>query len=177
MAFFEDLTEYSYARFSDPRTKNVGWLARGHEFKQKRPTEALLDLIWNYCTISVEQMRGMHVCEFCPRHKYALPAHLIAERKGRKLLLGSAEIRVFSNRGDVYAAPNLIYHYASAHNYSPPDEFVAAMREGPKPPNHKFFERLSQLGLDWRQTEEPTPEDQRGFRFEKTENGIKIIPV
>jgi hypothetical protein len=52
---------------------------------------------------------------------------------------------------DVYAAPNLIYHYIEVHHYKPPDEFLNALREGPRPPDRKYFKRLEELGLEWRE--------------------------
>src|SRR5215470_17912081 len=124
MSYFEDMTDYEYANsvFNRPGTKNVGWLTSGQDFNKAYPDEDLLDMIWDYCAISVAQTRGIHECEFCPPH-----ASNIAERKGQKILLGSAEIRVFSEKGDIYAAPNLIYHYVSIHHYRPPEEFIAAL--------------------------------------------------
>lgn len=44
-----------------------------------------------------------------------------------KIRLGSAEIRAYSLNGKIYAAPNLIFHYAKAHNYKPPEEFIWAV--------------------------------------------------
>lgn len=45
-------------------------------------------------------------------------------------ILGSAEIRVGLPGGRWYAAPNLVYHYVTAHNYRPPDEFIEAVLHG-----------------------------------------------
>ncbi|MEZ4661489.1 MAG: hypothetical protein R2911_28395 [Caldilineaceae bacterium] len=52
--------------------------------------------------------KGFHSCDFCG------PEWVMqeAERNGEKLELGSAEILVRSNSGIMYAAPDLIYHYA-----------------------------------------------------------------
>ena len=44
---------------------------------------------------------------------------------GRKIVLGTAEIRV-RGAGVTYAAPNLIYHYCESHQYLPPPEFITA---------------------------------------------------
>jgi hypothetical protein len=40
--------------------------------------------------------------------------------------LGSAEIRVQGADGTLYAAPNLVIHYMTAHHYCPPEEFCRA---------------------------------------------------
>jgi len=146
MAFFPDLSEYTYANglFGYPGTKTVGWLAQGHEFPTAIPDEGDLDLLWRYCSISVALMRGGHDCEFCP-----VGSARLVERNGEKRLLGVAEIRVISSSGQIYAAPTLVYHYVAVHHYKPPDEFLQALREGPRPPNQEYFDVLSKLNLEW----------------------------
>jgi hypothetical protein len=150
MTYFEDLSPYIYCNLplSGPRTRNVGWLGSTHAYGKAKPTEDLLDLLWNYCKVSVVQTRGIHECEFCPVGR----EHRDAERKGERLKLGSSEIRVFGSDGTIYAAPTLIYHYVSAHNYNPPQEFARALSEGPSPPSPDYFERLQEMELDWNKT-------------------------
>ncbi len=69
-----------------------------------------------------------------------------------RLELGSAQIRVFGDRGQIYAAPNMLFHYVTAHHYKPPDEFIQALRHGPCPPDKEYFNRLKSLGLVWKRT-------------------------
>jgi hypothetical protein len=133
--------------FYRPNTKTVGWLALGHEFPTTAPSNELLDALWAYCKVSVAQMRGIHECEFCPGED----VHN-AERNGELLLLGTSEIRVFSETGEIFAAPTLIYHYVRLHQYAPPAVFVRAVLAGPAPPDPEYFARLSQVGLDWNAT-------------------------
>jgi hypothetical protein len=151
MAFYSDLSEYSYreSRFYRPGTKNVGWLDLGHDFARSEPLDETLSKIWAFCKVAVAQTRGLHECEFCPEDSN------YAERNGEKLLLGSSEIRVFSGDGTIYAAPSLIYHYMKSHSYKPPDEFIRALEEGPAPPSREYFERLEELGLPWVATSAP----------------------
>jgi hypothetical protein len=171
MAYFEDLSDYTYADayFYRPGTTNIGWLGLGIDFNKMEPDEEPLGRIWEYCTISVAQMRGLHLCELCSERDSNTP-----ERDGRALLLGSAEIRVFSKSGDIYAAPNLIYHYVSAHRYRPPDAFIRALSEGPSPPGPQYFDQLSALGLEWGTTSRPGPNPVR-FRIVRTEDGVKFV--
>jgi hypothetical protein len=165
MAYLEDLSEYTYARSEAyrPVTKAVGWLGRGHAFEIAPPSEELLDLLWQYCKVGVEQMRGYHRCEFCLSAESAahdLPGLMAAlkhdglghsaRRNGDELVLGSAEIRVFGEAGLIYAVPNLIYHYVLLHHYRPPEDFVRAMKDGPNPTDSDYFKRLTVLKLDWR---------------------------
>src|SRR5689334_4116372 len=149
MAYFIDLSFYQYSVFGNPpATKNIGWLQRGHEFERMEPSDETLDLLWSFCAISVMQTRGLHQCDLC-----VTPQTVQATRNGVTLLLGSSEIRVFSNEGSIsllrqrlrdsessallffrgstvpysiYAAPTLIYHYVHIHHYKPPDEFLRA---------------------------------------------------
>jgi hypothetical protein len=60
----------------------------------------------------------------------------------QRMNLGSAEIRVFGKRGKIYAAPNMLYHYVTAHQYKPPDEFLHALKESPCPPTDNVLIRL-----------------------------------
>jgi Tetratricopeptide repeat len=148
MAYFEDLSDYAYfARHFPSPSKNIGWLERGHEFKPEVPSAETLELLWNFCTISAVQSRGTHLCDLCDP-----PARVDCERNGLSLRLGSSEIRVFSLTGTVYAAPTLIFHYVSVHHYRPPEEFLDAMREGPKPPALEYFEKLKTIDPSWHRT-------------------------
>jgi hypothetical protein len=149
MAYFDDLSDYVYynSAFSRPGTKAVGWLGLGHEFPARPPEDSLLDLLWLYCSISVAQMRGWHDCEFCSRGGAPY-----AERNGQELLLGTSELRAFSRDGSIYAAPTLIYHYMAVHHYQPPDEFLQALCDGPKPPSPEYFCQLDKLRLEWNRT-------------------------
>lgn len=148
MAYFEDLSEYRYfSQFSRPGTKTVGWLDRAHAFPSSPPSDELLDLLWTFCSTSVAVARGGHACEFCPTG-----SSYVFERKGKRLSLGVAEIRVFSKAGNIYSAPTLIYHYVLTHHYQPPGEFVEALYSGPRPPEPEYFARLEKLGLEWRPT-------------------------
>ena len=172
MAYFPDLSEYTYFELSKGRslTRNVGWLDAMHDFPAEEAASELLDLLWQYCLVLVLSTRGLHSCEFCSSEYPTYEA-----RGDLKVLLGSAEIRVFSKSGDVYAAPNLIYHYVSCHRYQPPAPFVAALHEGhegPSPTTSAYFDRLKDLGLKW--AENPHVEEEPVcFRFVRTEKGIE----
>lgn len=153
MTYFKDLSVYVYGGKERPwpLQNNVGWLGPGNPFPTAKPNEALLDLIWKFCKVRVNPARGIHICHLCLRREVHIPpfeSHFHS-RNGEKLLLGSAEIRSFSNCGAIFAAPNLIYHYVAFHHYRPPDEFVDSLTEGLCPPDPEYFLRLAQLGHDW----------------------------
>jgi hypothetical protein len=168
MTYFADLSNYVYGPLSGTNalTRNVGWLSPSVAFSTGDVDEEFMTCLWQFCTVSIVQTRGLHECEFCRTR-----AANVAERRGQQLLLGSAEIRVFSKAGDVYAAPNLIYHYVDVHHYLPPAEFIEAVQKGPRPPDQVYFEKLSELGERWSPTLKPDGSARR-FRFVKTAEGV-----
>lgn len=160
MTYFNDLSNYAYLpEFARPRSLNVGWLGLGHDFDKMTPSDADLNLLWEFCKVSIAQTRGIHNCDFCKGNQ-----PVVGERNGLSLLLGTSEIRVFSPDGTIYAAPTLIYHYVLQHNYRPPDEFMNALRVGDSPPMEDYFNRLRNLGLEWTDTS-GTDAEKPTFRF------------
>jgi hypothetical protein len=171
MTYFPDLTEYAYTPLApgDAAPKNIGWLGASVEFETRTPEPEFLERLWLHCLVSVAQTRGLYECHLC-----AGKESNVAQRDGKQLLLGSAEIRVLSRTGDIYAAPNLIYHYVSVHHYAPPKEFVEAVTVGVPPSSKEYFDRLSQLGISWTPTLTPSPNNLR-VRFVRTPEGVKRI--
>ena len=175
MAHFVDLSPYSFFKGRSMEAQNVGWLQRGYPFQTMEPSEELLDALWSFCGISVMQTRGVHQCDLC-----VPPTSISVSRGGVERHLGSAEIRVFSKTDtrsslsrqlqriessglvflrnsrvpvSVYAAPNLIYHYVHVHHYKPPDEFLDALRGGPRPNAQDYFNYLRTMDVDWKTTQ------------------------
>jgi hypothetical protein len=171
MTYFADLSLYSYDRHAPVGLvqRNVGWLGSGIDFQTKTAEPEFLERLWQHCFISISQTRGLYQCHLCDANRSN-----VAESGGKQLLLGSAEIRVFSRQGDIYAAPNLVYHYVSEHGYSPPAEFEQAVRLGLSPSSREYFDRLSQLGMSWTSTLTPDPNTRR-FKFVKTADGVKKV--
>jgi len=171
MSYFPDLTEYAYIPGApgDAALKNVGWLGPGVEFETSTPEPEFLEQLWLHCLVSVAQTRGLYECHLC-----ASKESNVAQRDGKQLLLGSAEIRVLSKTGEIYAAPNLIYHYVSVHRYAPPRAFVEAVTAGVPPSSKEYFDRLSQLGISWTPTLTPSSNSVR-VRFVRTPEGVKRI--
>ncbi|MFJ5684300.1 hypothetical protein [Streptomyces sp. NPDC093099] len=123
MTHYPDLTRYSYNE-SDQEMVNVGWLAPEHDYRKglvdKRVVDALRALSAGYDN----QMRGIHDCEFCDTDR---PVILGGPALDTEVWLGSAEIRVQGADGMFYAAPNLVIHYITEHQYCPPEEFCRAV--------------------------------------------------
>lgn len=112
MAFFADLTPHTYAPTADLEILNVGWLDEGRQFPVGLTSQAFRDALLELCKHPIILHRGVHLCCYCPReHPEA----------------GNGQIRVLSHKGIWYAAPTLVYHYVSAHEYNPPADFVDAV--------------------------------------------------
>jgi tetratricopeptide (TPR) repeat protein len=158
VTYFDDLSDYH----GRPNIKVIGWLERGHAFQRSIPSVEDLELLWNVCTISAAQTRGRHYCDLCES-----PTLVNVERNGVRLSLGSSEIRVFSSVGAVYAAPTMIFHYVGVHHYQPPNEFLQALREGPKPPSLEYFALLKAVDPHWNRTH--TTEHTQSYR-----EGIRV---
>ncbi|HKD78051.1 MAG TPA: hypothetical protein VKH81_00050 [Candidatus Angelobacter sp.] len=122
MAYFADLTLYSYIRGNAKGELNIGWLDRQYPFQTGPVSDGVLDVIFELCKTPVNLTRGVHICNLCTEIKAN-----IHERNGTKITLGGAEIRVKSKSGREYASPNMIYHYIKDHGYQPPQEFMDAV--------------------------------------------------
>jgi hypothetical protein len=121
---FNDLDTYRYnlsVELADVVT--VGWLAPAHEFPVGSiGTDALRALMHLALSARTNKMRGYHGCELCRRHE---PIEMDTGRE--VILLGSAECWVPASSGRlVFAAPDLLYHYVTAHQYRPPQQFIDA---------------------------------------------------
>lgn len=146
MAEYPNFSRYSYfEEFYRPNTVNIGWIDLSKPFAKKKPPLSLVRRLLDYAKVSVALARGAHFCELCGSSSYA---EGFGDEEVR-LFLGKAEMRVFSQAGIIYAAPNLIYHYVADHHYAPPEEFVEAIFACPAPPDHAYFDKLKELDLEW----------------------------
>lgn len=123
--YFTDLSPYTYMKHeANPDLLAVGWLDAEHDFPKGKASEEVLKKILKLCFKPVNPTRGFHPSPFLPRNPYGYPV----EYDGRRMGLGSAEIRVLGKNGKSYRAPNLIYHYIKDCGYLPPQEFLDAPR-------------------------------------------------
>jgi hypothetical protein len=123
MSYFPDLSPYCFFKNqSGPDIVNIGWLDAYHPYRKGETDISLIEKLLRHCKASpVNRTRGLHHCPFCSSYP-------ITMRVGNEdIVLGSAEIRLNGTGNVVFAAPNLICHYMAAHQYHPPDEFMAAL--------------------------------------------------
>jgi hypothetical protein len=101
----------------------IGWLSRTVGYPQGEAPIEFTEALAKWISLHrVNQMRGYHVCEFCSKSPLTYETG-----SGEIVMLGSAEIWIPSmERGVIYAAPDLIYHYVREHRYLPPSDFINA---------------------------------------------------
>lgn len=139
MSYFKDLTKYSYLHYEN--SKNIGWLDKDYSYSKGKVCKEFMDNLWEYLHLNLNQSRGYHSCNLC---SVLGEGAFIATNKDKSVKLGFAEIRVLSENGTcVYAAPNLIYHYILNHEYKPPEEFIQAVLNGPKPGTNEYKKFLT----------------------------------
>jgi hypothetical protein len=136
VAYFPDLSAYSYGHGHHPGVVHVGWLDGVHPFPKGSLDRRLIEKIKLFATKPVELYRGKHICEVCAqpkdlimtfipnRHKLIDPECQWAKWTAPRSSNG--EIRVVSD-GITYAAPVLIVHYIEEHGYLPPAQFIEAI--------------------------------------------------
>jgi hypothetical protein len=132
MTWFEDLTPYSYSpiEFLTEETPassvpmvNVGWLEEGHSFPQGAVPGALVARLRALVTHSLtQQLQGWHDCTLCPGANTKVNG-----RRNESHPRGNGEIRAVGVNGTRYAAPLLVEHYVTVHQYAPPQAFIDAV--------------------------------------------------
>lgn len=130
MAWYPDLAKYEYLPDSVPEGEamlTVGWLSSKQEFPVGDVPEAFTDELSRICaSVDYARTRGFHECMMNhPDGEISYPMKITVN--GNSFVLGNAEIRVVSEAGTVLSAPNLVWHYVTAHRYRPPGEFVEAV--------------------------------------------------
>lgn len=109
---------------------NVGWLSVSHPYAHGEVEVEIVIKLARICREGVKRTRGFHVCELCPPQPFdAPPTPTIVRLDHSEYAVGGAEIRVVSSSGKVFAAPDMIVHYVTAHEYRPPDEFLDAVNK------------------------------------------------
>ena len=110
----------------------VGFLTRKRPFPTGKPPAGFAKKLLTYCH------PAKTVCHTMGKRKSPFDnRHIEVEIDGETVTLGGAEIRIIGEE-EIYAAPDLIYHYVVEHQYLPPKEFVKAVMEGPSADASEF---------------------------------------
>lgn len=145
MTYYKDLSEYMYRSSKEKNIVNVGWIDGEHKYLKGDVTEYFIRALWEYIKYPVNKTRGIH-------SDIALEGGMkkfVAKYQGYNILLGTAEIRVIDTKNNiVYAAPNLIIHYVINHHYIPPQNFIDAVINGPRPNSDEYRNVMKKIFLD-----------------------------
>ncbi|MFJ9940425.1 DUF7919 family protein [Streptomyces erythrochromogenes] len=128
MTYYRDFSRYTYSDSIIPDL-NVGWLGRWRGFETGGAGLEFMEVLALQAAMPRNLTRGSHPCYFCS--KLRLRGVMVSAREFRaEYPLGNGEIHAISRSGEVFSAPNMIYHYVDRHGYSPPKEFIRAVLDG-----------------------------------------------
>lgn len=123
MTYYPDLSCYQYQPI-EYQMYNVGWLEAAHDFPVGEVNRDLMEALLLLAEVQDNIMRGVHDCDFCSEES---PIRIPAPVKKGYVSLGMGELHVEGCKGERYAAPSLVVHYISAHQYVPPASFCEAV--------------------------------------------------
>lgn len=131
MTHFQDGTDYSYMPEFVDGSVNVGWLDGAEPFPTGEVPPEFADRLAELCGKAVNLTRGFHHCNLCPLPEEGqFPKPVTVPTPAGEAMLGHGEIRVSGTDGVTYAAPDLVIHYVTAHQYRPPQKFIDAVLAG-----------------------------------------------
>lgn len=133
--YFPDLTKLANGALA------IGWLSVEKGYSVGQASAEFCRRLLDFCEVQIIITLGYHECEFCDNPPFGLRV----EYDNKTLTLGSDDIWAFGADGQVYLAPNLIYHYVTAHNYLPPSEFIEAVLHGLDPASPAYLEKVEKL--------------------------------
>lgn len=113
----------------------VGWLRYHRTSYPKGAVPApFVSRLRQFChaDYAVHPVRSISPCPICGQ----MVADEVDE-DGRVYKVGFYEIRVIGT-DEIFAAPSLIYHYVTAHQYQPPRPFIDAVLHGPAPTSAEY---------------------------------------
>lgn len=125
MTYFADFSSACQFRLEGDPIRAIGWLSAAVPYHKgmidSRVRAVFLDKLSN--ALVGERHRGFHVCEFC------------ANEHGNGVVL-------VSDNQYIYAAPVMVSHYVTVHEYLPPLQFVDAVLNCPAGNDPAIFDRL-----------------------------------
>jgi hypothetical protein len=107
----------------------IGWLSSAHDFPKGEVPPQFLEKLREHLKDPWQTVAfwGYHKCDLCPPHVNAA--------------CGKDNLWIPGN-GVVYVAPAMVLHYIEAHQYKPPDEFIAAVLECPEQKSPEYLKRM-----------------------------------
>jgi len=114
----------------------IGWLAVGQDFPKGEVPPQFLEKLSEHLKDPWQTIKfwGSHQCELCPPNSKA-----------------PCDSNNLWTPGDgvVYVAPAMILHYIEAHQYKPPDEFIAAVLKCPDQGSPAYLKQMDHFPNRW----------------------------
>lgn len=102
----------------------IGFLQRNQAFEMGAVSDKFMQKLLPFCAPKT-RVFGLPQAMVCPLCRQRVEMEI----DGQMVRLGSAEIRIVGEQ-DIFAAPDLLPHYITVHEYVPPIEFVEAIMQG-----------------------------------------------
>ncbi|MGB1249891.1 MAG: hypothetical protein ACPG8W_04610 [Candidatus Promineifilaceae bacterium] len=124
--YFKDLDEYHGCHDEEMFSLaplGVGFLRRKQDFTTGQTPQRFLIKLATFLLSPVCAVGKAMACPLCGEH-------VTTQIDGKEVVLGSAEIRILGEE-NIYAAPDLILHFITAHKYRPPQKFIDVVMKAP----------------------------------------------
>lgn len=114
MPYFPDFSPYAGSILCLPGTVNIGWLDELHAFPVWTTGPEFRHRLQQLCQSAIcNRTAGFQMCPLC-----------------KNGVCGNGEVHLVGRNGAIFAAPQMIAHYVTVHQYCPPLEFIAAVFRG-----------------------------------------------
>ena len=158
--YMADGTTY---QFDGAKVTTVGWLARSNPFPRGRVAVGLKNKLRDFVNAPYFGYLGLYHCDLglcsllsgLPRLRlgHELTAQvgdqtIVLVRRGalyRKAAAGGSFDLIVPGEGEVYYAPELIFHYVTRHGYRPPERFCEALLHSPHPYSEGYVNQLEAI--------------------------------
>ncbi|MGX4583181.1 ankyrin repeat domain-containing protein [Paenibacillus chitinolyticus] len=144
--YYKDLTYYSLHHFEN--AQNIGWINGVNDYNKGSVSSHFIENLRLYTIKPFNEIRGNMNCSLCSDN--SLDANGFTT-------LGLSEIRVISKDGkNKYASPSMIIHSITEHHYCPPEDFIRAVIDGPKPGSNEYqeYERRYNIECLWGESDD-----------------------
>lgn len=124
--YIADLELYPAGKLKYKEVFAVGWLDAHNAFAKGQISGEVLAKLKDILLSKAATLHthGHHFCNICDSRKA-----IEIEIQGKQILCGACEIWLPSRGKHIFAAPNMICHYIEAHQYLPPEPFLASVVE------------------------------------------------
>lgn len=127
---YEDYTFYYDLNICEDAL-NIGWAGKDY-FDPAETSIEIINILKRFIPFRVRSLRTLVHCPICGK----IPESMKINDK--EYNMGFSEIRVLSSEGQVFAIPDLVFHYISHHNYCLPSQFLDELQTSWAPESKQY---------------------------------------